>query len=92
MSVPISPIADYVLVEQEKKEPETKTASGFFIAGATATDNKVAVVLAIGKDIKQVKVGDKIIYKGYSTTEVTLQYGGSKYLLVKEEDILATVK
>jgi len=91
MSVPINPVADYIVVEQEKKT-ETKTSSGFYIAGANNTDDKVATVLAVGKDVKQVKAGDKIIYKSYSTTEVTLEYGGTKYLLVKEEDVLATVK
>ncbi len=37
-----------------------------------------------------VKVGDRIIYKSYSTTDVKV--GSEEYMLVKEEDILATVK
>jgi chaperonin GroES len=36
-----------------------------------------------------VKIGDKIIYKEYSTTELTID--GDEYLIVKEEDVLATV-
>jgi chaperonin GroES len=39
--------------------------------------------------VKHLKVGDRIIYKEYSTTE--LKIDGVEYLLVKEEDILATV-
>ena len=34
--------------------------------------------------------GDRIVYKSYSTTEVKVS--DSEYILIKEEDILATVK
>ena len=42
------------------------------------------------KILEQVKVGDRIIYKSYSTNDVKLDK--VEYILVKEEDILATVK
>jgi chaperonin GroES len=35
-------------------------------------------------------VGDRIVYKSYSTTELKVE--DIEYVLVKEEDILATVK
>ena len=44
---------------------------------------------AVGPDVKDVKKGDKIIFKEYSTTEV--EYEDEKYIIVKEEDILATL-
>lgn len=50
----------------------------------------MAEVKAVGTDVKHVKVGDKIIYKEYSTTE--LKIDTVEYLIVKEDDILATVK
>ncbi len=46
--------------------------------------------MAVGKDVKQLKVGDRILYKSYSTTDVKV--GSDEYILVKEEDVLATVK
>ena len=49
----------------------------------------LAKVVATGKDVKDVKADDKILYKEYSTTEVKID--GTEYLIVKEEDILATV-
>ena len=49
----------------------------------------VAEVKAVGGDVKSVKVGDKIVYKEYSTTD--LKIDGTEYLIVREEDILATV-
>lgn len=88
MSVPINPLADYIVAQQE--EAETKTASGLYLPGNAQEKPKVAKVVAVGKDAKQVKVDDRIIYKGYSTTDVKL--GKDEYILVKEEDVLATVK
>lgn len=88
MSAPITPLADYVVAKAE--EAASKTASGLYLPEAAKEKPKVAKVLAVGKDVKQVKAGDRIIYKSYSTTEVKL--GSDEYILVKEEDILATVK
>jgi chaperonin GroES len=88
MSAKIQPLADYVVAESE--EAETKTASGLYLPDKAAEKPKVAKVLAIGKNVKQVKVGDRIIYKSYSTTDVKV--GADEYILVKEEDVLATVK
>ena len=88
MSVSIKPLADYVVAQQE--EAETKTASGLYLPGNAQEKPKVAKVVAVGVDVKQVKVGERIIYKGYSTTDVKL--GKDEYILVKEEDVLATVK
>lgn len=88
MSVPIQPLAEYVVAQEER--PETKTASGLYLPDKAAEKPKIAKVLAIGKDVKQIKTGDRIVYKSYSTTEVKM--GADEYILVKEEDVLATVK
>lgn len=88
MSVAIKPLADYVVAQQE--EAESKTASGLYLPEKAAEKPKTAKVVAVGKDAKQVKVGDRIVYKSYSTTEVKV--GAEDYILVKEEDVLATVK
>ena len=37
----------------------------------------------------KVKVGDKVVYKEYSTTEVKVD--GAEYLIIKEEDVLAVL-
>lgn len=88
MSAPLQPLADYVVAQAE--EASTKTASGLYLPENAAEKPKTAKVVATGKDAKQVKVGDRIVYKGYSTTDVKI--GSEEYILVKEEDILATVK
>ena len=88
MSTPLQPLADYVVAQAE--EATTKTASGLYLPDNAAEKPKTAKVLAIGKEVKQVKVGDRVVYKSYSTTEVKVE--SEDYILIKEEDILATVK
>ncbi|MBI2592280.1 co-chaperone GroES [Candidatus Saccharibacteria bacterium] len=84
----LQPLADWVVAEQE--EAVTKTASGLYLPNKAAEKPKIAKVLKVGKKVKEIKVGDRIVYKSYSTTDIKL--GGTEYVLVKEEDILATVK
>jgi len=88
MSVPIQPLADYVVAQAEKAE--AKTASGLYLPDQAQEKPKTAKVVAVGQEAKQIKVGDRILYKTYSTTEVKVE--GEDYILVKEEDVLATVK
>jgi chaperonin GroES len=88
MSTPLQPLGDYVVAVGE--EAATKTASGLYLPDQAQEKPKTAKVVAVGPDAKQVKVGDRIVYKSYSPTEVKV--GGDEYILVKEEDVLATVK
>jgi chaperonin GroES len=87
MSTPVKPLADRVVAVRE--EAQTKTASGIYLPDNAKEKPVVAKVEAVGPDVKGIKVGDKIVYKEYSTTE--LKIDGIEYLIVKEEDVLATV-
>lgn len=87
MTSPIKPLADRVVAVREVAP--TKTASGIYLPDAAKEKPVMAKVQAVGPDVKGVKVGDKIIYKEYSTTELIID--GTEYLIVKEEDVLATV-
>ena len=88
MSVPLAPLADYVVVEQE--QVKSKTSAGLYLPEKSAEKPKIAKVLAIGKAVKDVKVGDRVVYGGYSNTEVTIDR--TEYILVKEENLYAIVK
>ena len=88
MATPLQPLADYIVTTAE--ESQTKTASGLFLPDNAAEKPKTAKVVAVGKDVKQVKVNDRVVYKSYSTTEVKVK--DQEYILVKEEDVLAIVK
>lgn len=87
MAHTISPIGPRVVAQTEK--PEAKTASGIILPDSAQEKPKTAKVVAIGTHVKGVKLGDRIIYKEYSVTEMKLD--GEEYLIVNEEDILATV-
>jgi chaperonin GroES len=70
-------------------EAESKTASGLYLPEAAKEKSKIAEVKAVGEGVKNIKVGDRIVYKEYSTTEIKVD--GQEYLIIKAEDILATV-
>lgn len=86
MTTPIKPLADRVVAVRE--EIATKTASGIYLPDTAKEKPVLAKVAAIGPDVKGIKVGDRIIYKEYSVTELKVE--GTDYLIVKEEDVLAT--
>lgn len=88
MSAPLQPLGDYVVAQAE--EAKSKTASGLYLPDNAQEKPKTAKVVAVGKGATQVKVGDRIVYKSYSTTDVKVD--DQDYILVKEEDVLATVK
>lgn len=87
MSTSVKPLADRIVAVKE--EPQTKTASGLYLPDGAKEKPAIAKVVAVGKEIKEIKVGDRIIYKEYSTT--TVKVDREEYLIVSEEDVLATV-
>ena len=90
MSAPLQPLGDYVVAVGEAAE--TKTASGLYLPDKAQEKPKTAKVVAVGPNAKQVKVGDRIVYKDSYGTATEVKLGQESYFLVKEEDILATVK
>lgn len=87
MTSPIKPLADRVVAVRQ--EAQTKTASGLYLPDNAKEKPVLAEVIATGPDVKGIKVGDRILYKEYSTTEIKID--STEYLIVKEEDILGTV-
>lgn len=87
MTTPIKPLADRIVAVREAAA--TQTASGIYLPDNAKEKPVLAIVKAIGPDVTGIKLNDKIIYKEYSTTE--LKIDGTDYLIVKEEDVLATV-
>lgn len=88
MSTPIRPLADNVVAQLE--EVSNQTASGLYLPSNATEKPKTAKVLAVGKKVTDIKVGDRIIYKSYSSTDIKVD--GTEFLIVKAEDILATIK
>ena len=87
MSSPIKPLGNRVVATRE--EVKSQTASGLFLPDDAKEKPVVAIVQAVGKEVNDIKVGDKILYKEYSTTEIKVN--GTEYLIVEDKDILGTV-
>ena len=82
----IKPLADRVVA---KKDAATSTTASGILLGEAKEKQNTAVVESVGPDVKNVKKGDRILYREYSATEVKLD--SKDYLIIKEEDILATL-
>lgn len=92
----LKPLHDYVVLEKSKEEVKTK--SGIILTDKPKEEPSTGVVVAVGPGKYEdgnlvptgLKKGQKIIYKKYTGTEVTVDK--KDYLLVKAEDILAIVE
>lgn len=88
----IKPLYDRLLLETIQEE--STTLSGIILPESKDKPT-IARVVAIGDlDDKefgnQIKVGDHVIYKKYSATE--LKHSGQDYLIIERKDILALVE
>lgn len=89
MTVKVQPRSGYVVAQAE--EAQTKTASGLYLPGGTAEKPKVAKVVAVGKEVSDVAVSDRILYKNeYEATNVKVD--GEEYIIIDQKNIVATVK
>jgi chaperonin GroES len=84
----LQPLADRIVAKPV--EPEAKTASGILLPDQAKEKTQVAKVLAVGKDVKEVKVGDQIVHTEYGPNR--FKQGTEELLIVKEEDVLAVMK
>ncbi len=84
----IHPLADRIVLEQLQQEEQTK--SGIILPDSAQEKPKMAKVLAVGTEVKEVKEGDVVLYKSFGPDDVKVD--GQEYMIAKEEDILATVK
>jgi len=81
----LKPLADRIVLK--RTEAEERTASGIVLPDSAKEKPEMAEVIEVGKDVKEVNKGQKVVFGKYATTEVKLD--GAEYLIVKEEDILA---
>lgn len=92
----LKPLHDNVVLKKEKVE--NKTASGIILTGDVKEQPYVAEVVAVGEGAyvdgklqpMTVKVGNKVVYKKYSTTDIKIDE--EEYLIIAEKDILAIVE
>lgn len=61
----MKPLKDRVIIFAEK--PKEQTASGLYVVEEWKTLPPVGVVEAIGPDVIEVKVGDKVLFERYAS-------------------------
>ena len=83
----LKPLKDRVVAFKE--QPKEKTATGLLLPSDSKEKPAYAVVESVGPDVKEIKKGDKILYKEYSGTNVKIN--DKEYLILDEKDILATM-
>ena len=85
----IKPLGKRILITQTQQEEVTK--SGIVLPGTASKEKPIiGEVLAVGRKIEEVKVGDKVIFEKYSGTEV--KDGEETYLILEKDNVLAIVE
>lgn len=67
-------------------EEVEKTAGGIYLPDTAKEKPQKGKVEAVGSEVKEVKVGDIILFDKYSGSKINIE--GTEYLILKEEDIL----
>ena len=97
MGLKLKPLADRLVVEPTEREEVT--ASGIFVPETAKEKPQEGKVVAAGPGRKDdegkriamdVAEGDRVLYAKYAGTEIKLE--GTKYLILKESDILAILE
>ncbi len=83
-------INQQVIIDLSEQTKEQRTASGIIIPD-TAKDkpNYGKVINMAAIENAEIKVGDTVVYKAYSGTEI--EFEGKKYLILPYGDILAKI-
>ena len=88
----LRPLADRVLLKEEKAETTTK--SGILLPESAQEKTQTATVVAVGPGTEDekitVKIGDNIMYDKYAGTQVKID--GEEHLILRMSDIIAVIE
>ena len=77
------PLGDRVVLKKIIAEETTK--SGIVLPGSEKEKPQMAEVVAV-----EVQTGDQVVYAKYAVTEIEVE--DEKYMIIKQDDILAILK
>lgn len=84
----IKPVKKYLLLEKEVVD--NQASSGIILSAEEKEEKNVAKVLATGDEVKEINVGDVVIFESYSTKEI--EYNEEKYLIIEDEKVIAKIQ
>jgi len=82
------PLGKRVLVK--RVEEEAKTASGIIIPDNAKEKPLRGKIVAVSKEVSEIKDGDEVLFAKYGGTEVKIQ--GEEYLVLNTDDVLGIIK
>ncbi len=87
--VPITVLADRVLVLVGQTEGERRSRAGILIPATAQVSRRLAwaEAVAVGPHVRSVKVGDTVLFNPEDRFEVEVQ--GEEYVILRERDIHA---
>jgi len=87
--VPITVLADRVLVQVSQADGERRSKSGILIPATAQVSRRLAwaEAVAVGPHVRTVKVKDKVLFNPEDRFEVEMQ--GEEYVILRERDIHA---
>ncbi|NCC72330.1 MAG: co-chaperone GroES [Sphingobacteriia bacterium] len=86
----LQPLNQNVILDLDESKKEQRTSGGIIIPDTAKEKPQIARVVAVGNvENPGIAVGDLVIYKKYSGTE--LEYEGHKYLFIPYADLLAKI-
>ena len=87
--LPIRMLHDRVLVSTEGEAGERETGGGLVIPATVSIGKRLAwaAVVATGQNVRQVQIGDRVLFDPEDRAEVELHSKG--YVLLRERDIHA---
>lgn len=82
------PLNDNIVAQPE--EAQTKTKSGLLLTPGTKREQpRTAKVIAVGPKVKEVKVGHRILFQAFATSDVKV--GDDEYIMLREEFVVARI-
>lgn len=88
-TLPIRMLNDRLLVEPDGDGSERRSAAGIVIPATAVVGKRLAWahVRAVGQHVRQVEVGDRVLFDPEDRAEVELE--GATYVLLREKDVHA---
>ena len=87
--LPIRMLHDRVLVSLDREAGERRSGAGILIPATAAVGRRLSwgAVAAVGQHVRQVQLGDRVLFDPEDRAEVELS--GQDYVLLRERDLHA---
>lgn len=87
--LPIKLLHDRVLVRTDGPEGERRSSGGIVIPATASVGRKLtwAMVVAVGPNVRNIELGDRVLFEPEDRGEVELQ--GRPYVMLRERDMHA---